>query len=153
MRCSRVATQFADSRNVSRLVKVDFSTPDKQLPFISFERNRPMTFRYIVLMLAAASVTGCGTINTTFRDDAVASNKLARWHSHCDSVPRIYSGTVFNYCTLDAEPRRSTGFDGYPAPALIVLDMGLSAVTDTVVLPYSIYLQNKHGDIKKARLE
>ncbi|MFJ4543014.1 YceK/YidQ family lipoprotein [Pseudomonas sp. NPDC088885] len=112
-----------------------------------------MKFRWILLILATASASGCGTINTTFRDDAVASNKLARWHSHCDSVPRIYSGTVFDYCTLDAEPRRSTGFDGYPAPALIVLDMGLSAVTDTVLLPYSIYLQNKHGDIKKARFE
>ena len=112
-----------------------------------------MKFRWILLILSAASASGCGTINTTFRDDAVASNKLARWHSRCDSVPRIYSGTVFDYCTLDAEQRRSTGFDGYPAPALIVLDMGLSAVADTVLLPYSIYLQDKHGDIKKARFE
>ncbi|XHF34109.1 YceK/YidQ family lipoprotein [Pseudomonas chlororaphis] len=112
-----------------------------------------MKIKYILLMLATASASGCGTINTTFRDDAVASNKLARWHSHCDSVPRIYSGTAFDYCTLDAEPRQSTGFDGHPAAALIVLDMGLSAVADTVVLPYSIYLQNKHGDIKKARFE
>lgn len=112
-----------------------------------------MNFKCTLLMLAAASASGCGTINTTFRDDAVASNKLAHWHSHCDSVQRIYSGAVFDYCTLDAEPRQSTGFDGHPAPALIVLDMGLSAVTDTLLLPYSIYLQNKHGDIKKARFE
>jgi uncharacterized protein YceK len=32
-------------------------------------------------------------------------------------------------------------------------DMGLSAVADTVLLPYSIYLENKQGDIKKARFE
>lgn len=112
-----------------------------------------MELKCILIMFAVASASGCGTINTTFRDDVVASNKLARWHSHCDSVSRIYSGTVFNYCTLDAEPRLSTGFDGHPAPALIVLDMGLSAVADTLVLPYTLYLQNKHGDIRKAHFE
>ncbi|AMS22122.1 hypothetical protein AYK59_19020 [Pseudomonas synxantha] len=112
-----------------------------------------MNFKYILLVLAAASASGCGTINTTFRNDAVASSKLARWHSHCDSVPRIYSGAIFDFCTLDAEPRKSTGFAGYPAPALIILDMGASAVIDTVLLPYTIHLQNKHGDIKKARYE
>ncbi|MFJ3006660.1 YceK/YidQ family lipoprotein [Pseudomonas fluorescens] len=112
-----------------------------------------MTFRYIVLMLAAASVTGCGTINTTFRDDSITSNKLARWQSHCDSVSRIYGGAILDYCTLNAEPRRTNGFDGHPAAALIALDMGISAVADTLVLPYTIYLQNKHGDIKRSRFE
>ncbi|BBP58518.1 YceK/YidQ family lipoprotein [Pseudomonas sp. St316] len=112
-----------------------------------------MNFRDILLILVAAAASGCGTITTTFRDDAVASNKLARWHSHCDTVPRVYSGAVFDYCTLDAEPRQSTGFDGHPAPTLIVLDMGVSAATDTLLLPYTLYLQNKHGDIKKASFE
>ncbi|WP_053150773.1 YceK/YidQ family lipoprotein [Pseudomonas sp. P97.38] len=112
-----------------------------------------MNFRSMLWIFAAASASGCGTINTTFRDDAVASNKLARWQSHCDAVPRIYSGAVFDYCTLDAEPRQSTGFDGQPAPTLIVLDMGVSAITDTLLLPYTLYLQNQHGDIKKARFE
>lgn len=108
-----------------------------------------MNFRTAWALLAATAVSGCGTINTTFRDDIIAS-KLARWNSHCDSVPRIYSGAVFDYCTLDAEPRQSTGFDGQPSASLIALDMGLSGLADTLVLPYTIYLQNKHGDIKKA---
>lgn len=112
-----------------------------------------MSFRGFLLVLVAASTSGCGTINTTFRDDAVASNKLARWHSYCDSVPRIYSGAVLDYCTLNAEPRRSTGFDGHPSAPLIALDMGLSGIADTLLLPYTIYLQNKHGDIKKAKFE
>lgn len=112
-----------------------------------------MTSRYILLILAAATATGCGTINTTFRDDSVTSNKLARWQSHCDSVSRIYGGAILDDCTLNAEPRRTSGFDGHPAAALIALDMGISAVADTLVLPYTIYLQNKHGDIKKSRFE
>lgn len=112
-----------------------------------------MKLKNALVLIAALSATGCGTVNTTFRDDTVSSNKLARWNSHCDSVPRIYSGAVFDYCTLDAAPRRSTGFDGYPSASLIVLDMGLSGITDTLLLPYTIYLQSKHGDIKKARFE
>ncbi|WPN95981.1 YceK/YidQ family lipoprotein [Pseudomonas sp. MUP55] len=108
-----------------------------------------MYSKFILMMFAALSASGCGTVNTTFRDDAIVGNKLARWNSHCDSVPRIYSGAVFDYCTLDAEPRRSTGFEGSPSAALIVLDMALSGATDTILLPYTVYLQSKHGDIKK----
>ncbi|WP_124366934.1 YceK/YidQ family lipoprotein [Pseudomonas sp. R1-43-08] len=109
-----------------------------------------MYSKVVLMIFAAVSASGCGTVNTTFRDDAIASNKLARWHSHCDSVPRIYSGAVFDYCTLNAEPRHGTGFDGYPSASLIALDMALSGVTDTILLPYTIYLQRKHGDIKKS---
>ncbi|MGX1186651.1 uncharacterized protein YceK [Pseudomonas sp. F-14 TE3623] len=109
--------------------------------------------KFVSILLGSIFLTGCGTINTVFRDDMVSSNKLARWHSHCDFIPRIYSGAALNYCTLNAEPRRSVGFDGYPAAPLIVFDLALSGVADTVVLPYTIYLQNKHGDIPKARFE
>ncbi|MNP73714.1 hypothetical protein D3C76_1704680 [compost metagenome] len=83
----------------------------------------------------------------------ISSNKLARWQSHCDSIPRIYSGAALNYCALDAEPRRSVGFDGYPGASLMIFDMALSGIADTVVLPYTIYLQSKQGDIPKARFE
>lgn len=110
-----------------------------------------MRLKLSLLILLEISVSGCGTINTTFRDDMVASNKLANWQSHCDSVPRVYSGAAFDYCTLNAAPRRSIGFDGYPAAPLIVLDMGLSGIADTFLLPYTIYLQNKYGNIEKAK--
>lgn len=109
--------------------------------------------KFFSTLLISISLTGCGTINTVFRDDMISSNKLAHWHSNCDSIPRIYSGAALNYCTLDAAPRRSVGFDGYPAAPLILFDLALSGVADTVVLPYSIYLQNEHGDIQKARFE
>jgi uncharacterized protein YceK len=109
--------------------------------------------KFASILIVSTLLAGCGTINTVFRDDMVASNKLARWHSHCDSIPRIYSGAALNFCTLDAEPRNAVGFDGHPAPSLILFDLALSGVADTVVLPYSIYLQSKRGDIPKARFE
>jgi uncharacterized protein YceK len=109
--------------------------------------------KFVSILLVSISLSGCGTINTVFRDDMVASNKLARWHSHCDYIPRIYSGAALNYCTLNAEPRSSVGFDGHPSAPLILFDLALSGVADTVVLPYTIYLQNRLGDIPKAHFE
>ncbi|PMY71033.1 MULTISPECIES: YceK/YidQ family lipoprotein [Pseudomonas] len=109
-----------------------------------------MSLKCALVIITAVSASGCGTINTTFRDDAVSSNKLARWHSHCDSVPRTYSGVVLDYCALNAPPRQTTGFDGHPSAALIALDMGISGIADTLLLPYTVYLQNTLGDIKRA---
>lgn len=109
--------------------------------------------KFVSTLLVSISLAGCGTVNTVFRDDMISSNKLARWHSHCDSIPRIYSGAAFNYCALNAEPRRFVGFDGHPGVSLIVFDLALSGIADTVMLPYTIYLQSEHGDIPKARFE
>lgn len=105
------------------------------------------------MLLVSLSLAGCGTINTVFKDDSIASYKLARGQSHCDSIPRIYSGAALDYCTLNAEPRKSAGFDGHPSAPLMLLDLALSGVADTVVLPYTIYRQHKSGDIAKARFE
>lgn len=112
-----------------------------------------MFFKRTLLLLTAASLAGCGTVNTVFRDDAVTSSKLARWGSHCDGVSRIYSGTLLDFCSLNAEPRRNTGIEGQPGVSLVLLDMGLSAVADTLLLPYTVYLHNEHGDIPKSRIE
>lgn len=59
-------------------------------------------------ILVSASLTGCGTINTTFSSDSVAANKLGRWNSNCAYIPRIYSGVSLDYGALDAEPRKYT---------------------------------------------
>lgn len=109
--------------------------------------------KFVNTLLMSSLLTGCGTINTVFNDDMISSNKLARWHSHCDAIPRIYSGVAMNYCLLDAEPRCAVGFDGYPGTPLIVFDIALSGIADTVMLPYTIYLQSEHGDIPKAHFE
>ncbi|WP_442108131.1 YceK/YidQ family lipoprotein [Pseudomonas sp. NUPR-001] len=111
-----------------------------------------MNVKTAILLVTLTPLSGCGTINTVLRDDMVASNKLARWHSHCDSLPRIYSGAALGYCALNAEPRGQVGFDGHPSAALVALDVALSAVADTAVLPYTVYLQNKLGDIPKAQI-
>ena len=59
---------------------------------------------YSVLLAALLAISGCGTINTVFRPDAVASQNLKESRSYCENIPRIYSGVIYGFCTLNAEP-------------------------------------------------
>ena len=59
---------------------------------------------YPVLLAALLAISGCGTINTVFRPDAVASQNLKESRSYCENIPRIYSGVIYGFCTLNAEP-------------------------------------------------
>ena len=104
-------------------------------------------------LLLPLLITGCGTVNTTFRNDTVAANQLKRWKSHCEAVPRIYSGVALDFCSLHAEPRSSIKTDswGYPGLSLVLLDMAASGILDTVLLPYTVFAQDRHGSIRAAK--
>ncbi|MNM93451.1 hypothetical protein D3C81_1058250 [compost metagenome] len=104
-------------------------------------------------LLLAISLTGCGTINTVFRDDSVASSKLAQWQSHCDTIPRVYSGVALDFCALHADPPQTTDTTGQPSAVSMLVDLALSGVADTIALPYTIYVQHRDGNIPKTRLQ
>ncbi len=109
-----------------------------------------------VLWLAASlALAGCGTINTVFRPDAVASQNLKDSRSHCENVPRIYSGVIYGFCTLNGEPApdkslkdKSLIDHGGGALPILAAELVLSGVLDTLVLPYTIYRQNTDGSIE-----
>lgn len=109
-----------------------------------------------VLWLAASLVlAGCGTINTVFRPDAVASQNLKDSRSHCENVPRIYSGVIYGFCTLNGEPAADKSLNdkslidhGGGALPIFAAELVASGVLDTLVLPYTIYRQNKDGSIE-----
>ncbi len=104
------------------------------------------------LLLAAIvlSTTACGTIDTVFREDAVASQKLKNLRSHCESVPRIYSGVVYDFCSLNGEPNTNKSLENSQINWVpwIAVDFALSGVLDTLVLPYTVYRQNRDGSIE-----
>ncbi|MGV8920510.1 MAG: YceK/YidQ family lipoprotein [Pseudomonas sp.] len=100
---------------------------------------------WIVSCLAAA-LSGCGKIKT-LNDEEGAADNLARWQSNCQSIPRAYSGVSYQFCNLDAPPRSGSHW----AVAPIVFDMAVSGIADTVMLPYTGYLQYLRGDIKVRR--
>ncbi|RMR41175.1 hypothetical protein ALP86_03996 [Pseudomonas amygdali pv. mori] len=105
------------------------------------------------MLLLALALTGCGTINTTFRPDSVAGEKLTAWKSHCSSIPRVYSGSMLDSCELHAEPQPFVAYQMRPHPAWVLLDMGVSGIADTLLLPWTIYQQNEYGYINASRFK
>lgn len=93
-----------------------------------------------------AALSGCGTIKT-LNDEKGAADDLAKWKSNCNSIPRAYSGTSYQFCNLDSPPRSGPHWAVTP----ITLDMIVSAVADTIVIPYTGYQQYKRGDIQVRR--
>lgn len=109
----------------------------------------------VLWVAALVSLAGCGTINTVFRPDAVASQNLKDSRSHCENVPRIYSGVIYGFCTLNGEPAPNKslkdngilGHDGNFLP-VVAIEFVASGALDTLMLPYTIYRQNKDGSIE-----
>jgi uncharacterized protein YceK len=79
------------------------------------------------------SCTGCGTIITRF----VSPN----WSPPDPTLPRIYSGTLFDFrCFLRPEMHETQGIGGF-----CLVDVPFSLIADTVILPLTIYEQVKYG--------
>ena len=87
-------------------------------------------------------LSGCGSVSTVLQADADAARDLRKKKTYCQSIPRIYSGVAFDFCTLNAPPDPT----GMLAP-FVLLDLPLSAVFDTVSLPYTIYRQIEDGNL------
>ncbi len=64
------------------------------------------------------------------------AQKETRCGSDCN-VPRVYSGSAVDLCGLTA--------DNLALFALV--DLPLSFVADTLMLPYTVYAQNRYGNI------
>ncbi|KAF1033091.1 MAG: hypothetical protein GAK37_00232 [Pseudomonas sp.] len=103
-----------------------------------------------LLAVLLFGLSGCGTINTVFRPDTVASQNLKETHSYCENVPRIYSGVIYGFCTLNGEPdsKKEQVRDATGAWPVFVAEFVASGVLDTLVLPYTVYRQNRDGSIE-----
>ena len=95
---------------------------------------------------AVAMLSGCGTIKT-LNDEKGAADDLAVWRSECKSIPRTYSGTAYQFCNLNSPER----FGSHLGAKDVGFDMILSAVADTLVLPYTGYMQAARGSIPVRR--
>jgi uncharacterized protein YceK len=93
-----------------------------------------------------AAISGCGTIKTLSDEEGAADN-LAKWQSNCHSIPRAYSGAAYQFCNLNGPPRSGPHWAAPP----ITLDMVISGIADTILLPYTGFLQYQQGDIQVRR--
>lgn len=90
-------------------------------------------------------LSGCGTLKTLSPADGHVEISYAGSKSYCQTIPRIYSGTFFEVCKLYGEPSyRENIIPGLP---LFMLDIPLSFIADTLVIPYTIMRQHEDGNI------
>ena len=91
-------------------------------------------FRVIVLVTAVATLNGCATIATLSMEEENIVDT-------CKTLPRVYSGTVFDSrCMYHPERKGTNNMEFF-----CLIDLPLSIAMDTIVLPYTAYQQYKHG--------
>lgn len=87
-----------------------------------------ITFLVILLI----EVSGCASVYTQSHD-AYADTKVDC--SDSKTIPNIYSGFIFDLYCISAE---NAGF-------FCLVDLPFSFITDSLVLPYTVYRQSKYG--------
>lgn len=92
-----------------------------------------LTERRASIAAAALLAASCGTI-TTLDVDRWGPGPRAVFLDRDACVPRIYSGTMLNARSMPVEP------------FVTIVDLPLSLVADTIVLPYTIFVQIEHGN-------
>ncbi|MFR0691518.1 YceK/YidQ family lipoprotein [Enterobacterales bacterium AE_CKDN230030158-1A_HGKHYDSX7] len=108
-------------------------------------------------LLAAALLAGCGSVRTVDSDAQASVKELKLGNTYCTEIPRIYSGVAYNFCALHGDPggsyQHSAGLTPPPpdSPQGLywpLFDGVLSAATDTLMLPYTVYRQQRDGSIE-----
>ncbi len=101
--------------------------------------------KIISFLLGVCVLSGCGSIATlSATDDNVTSN-LRNIGSYCGTVPRIYSGVVYDYCSMLSDHTSRWSLVWFVPVGFYAVSMLGSAVVDTVALPYTIPAQGKNG--------
>ena len=97
----------------------------------------------IVSLLTA--LKGCGSLTTNIANEHTVVSNLSRQNSHCESIPRIYSGVAYNVCMMNSSPQDS--YHNYIKLGLTIIDTAACTLADTLFLPYSAYQQSRRGSI------
>ncbi len=108
--------------------------------------------KFIVVAILTVLVVGCGTLKTTALDKPRIEIGTKSKKSLCTQIPHVYSGVFYNVCWLNREtsPYNTHSLSGGDLP-FVAVDILLSGVMDTLLLPYSIYKQAEEGSIKVDR--
>lgn len=101
--------------------------------------------KIVGLLLGLYLLSGCGSIITLSNSDAEVSSQLRKVDSYCGTVPRIYSGVVFDYCSMLSDQTARWSLVWFVPVGYYAIDMLGSAVVDTVALPYTVHTQMQSG--------
>ena len=103
----------------------------------------------IICLLSLLCCASCATIKTLdpIGNHVNISHKGKK--SFCDEIPRMYSGSAYNFCLMYGEPsKRPNVGDSINGVPFVFVDNVFSLVSDTIVLPYTVVSQIKKGPIK-----
>jgi uncharacterized protein YceK len=117
-----------------------------QVPFCgdSKEQDQIMNTKQMGLVAVIVMVSGCGSFTTVLGSEQGVRAGLSRVQSDCTSIPRLYSGVIYNFCMVNGKP---SDFAGPLLLSYFLYDSAFSLVLDTVFLPYTVYTQIQHGPI------
>ncbi len=83
----------------------------------------------------------CGTLFCSSCGTIITRTVGPNWTPPEPTLPRIYSGTIFDCtCFLHPEMHDTHGIGGF-----CLIDVPFSIIADTVMLPLTIYEQVKYG--------
>ncbi|WP_442964446.1 YceK/YidQ family lipoprotein [Pseudomonas sp. KNUC1026] len=57
----------------------------------------------------------------------------------------MYGGAAYNFCRLHAQPKQP--YSEQPPFEGVILDSALSCIADTLILPYTTYVQLRDGSM------
>lgn len=106
----------------------------------------------VVVVCLASTLAGCATITTT---KLGPSTTIDCTREVSPPLPRIYGGTMHYFQpsppstegrTLTEQETRSFVQSFIWLLPLVVADIPLTLIADTLILPLTIYQQNKYGD-------
>ena len=105
--------------------------------------------KVLTVFLFTLFICSCATIKTINPYNNHINISHFGKKSYCKDIPRIYSGISYNLCLMYGEPSNKTNIgSSVNNVPLVFIDTVLSAVSDTVVLPYTLIMQAEKGDIK-----
>ncbi|SDH63923.1 YceK/YidQ family lipoprotein [Pseudomonas panipatensis] len=118
-------------------------------------------------LLMSVLLAGCGSLHTVRSDETLDVRHTLLNGTYCDSIPRVYSGVVYDLCWLHGSPYGAVATDSagnvtarayrsdarysFGDPIWALADMLVSGITDTFALPYTLYRQNRDGSIQLVR--
>ena len=95
----------------------------------------PHLLRTAIILLIATHISGCGTALSLAISEETICDEF-------NSLSRVYSGAAIDYrCIYHPDQPETNNVE-----FLCIIDMPISIVLDTIVLPYTGYTQLKYGD-------
>lgn len=86
-------------------------------------------------------------MTTTDRGISKIGGESFSKETNCKTIPRVYGGVTYDACSTFLG--KTSAHASYQEWKVIpyFLDSLVCLASDTVILPYSIYMQSKHGSI------